>query len=51
MDNKLKQINKNVINLTKKGEKKTYFRVTPGVSELTIQDFSSYIKYKGEHYA
>ena len=40
-----------IITLTKNGKSKTYFRVTPGVSELTIQDFSSYIKYKGEHYA
>ena len=39
------------ITLTKNGKSKTYFRVTPGVSELTIKDFSSYIKYKGEHYA
>ena len=51
MDNKLKQINSNVIKLTKNGKSKTYFRVTPGVSELTIKDFSSYIEYKGEHYA
>ena len=45
-----KRYNKTII-LTKNGESKTYFRITPGVSELTIQDFSSYIKYKGEHYA
>ena len=45
-----KKYNKTII-LTKNGESKTYFRITPGVSELTIQDFSSYIKYKGEHYA
>ena len=41
--------NKTII-LTKNGESKTYFRITPGVSELTLKDFSSYIKYKGEHY-
>ena len=63
MDNTLKQktisfrdtngemIYNQTITLTKNGKSKTYFRVTPGVSELTIQDFSSYIKYKGEHYA
>ena len=63
MDNILKQktisfrdtngemIYNKTITLTKNGKSKTYFRVTPGVSELTIQDFSSYIKYKGEHYA
>ena len=42
--------NKTII-LTKNGESKTYFRITPGVSEFTIQDCSTYIKYKGEHYA
>ena len=63
MDNILKQktisfrdtngemIYNKTITLTKNGKSKTYFRVTPGVSELTIKDFSSYIKYKGEHYA
>jgi len=63
MDNTLKQktisykdtngenIQNKTITLTKNGKSKTYFRITPGVSELTIQDFSSYIKYKGEHYA
>ena len=63
MDNTLKQktisfrdtngemIYNKTITLTKNGKSKTYFRVTPGVSELTIKDFSSYIKYKGEHYA
>jgi len=45
-----KKYNK-TITLTKNGESKTYFRITPGVSELTLKDFSSYIKYKGEHYA
>ena len=45
-----KRYNKAII-LTKNGESKTYFRITPGVSELTLKDFSSYIKYKGEHYA
>ena len=45
-----KKYNK-TIRLTKNGESKTYFRITPGVSELTLKDFSSYIKYKGEHYA
>ena len=42
--------NKTII-LTKNGKSKTYFRITPGISELTTKDFSSYIKYKGEHYA
>ena len=63
MDNILKQktisfrdtngemIYNKTITLTKNGKSKTYFRVTPGVSELTIKDFSSYIKYKGEYYA
>ena len=63
MDNILKQktisfrdtngemIYNKTITLTKNGKSKTYFRVTPGVSALTIKDFSSYIKYKGEHYA
>ena len=45
-----KKYNK-TITLTKNGESKTYFRITPGISELTLKDFSSYIKYKGEHYA
>ena len=51
MDNILKQINSNTIKLTKNGESKTYHKVTPGVSDYTIKDLSSYIKYKGEHYA
>ena len=29
MDNKLKQINNNVIKLTKNGKSKTYFKVIP----------------------
>ena len=45
------KIHNKTITLTKNGESKTYFRITPGVSELTLKDFSSYIKYKGEHYA
>ena len=45
-----KRYNKTII-LTKNGESKTYFRITPGISELTLRDFSSYIKYKGEYYA
>ena len=45
-----KKYNKTII-LTKNGESKTYFRITPGISELTLRDFSSYIKYKGEYYA
>ncbi len=63
MDNTLKQkmisykdtngekIHNKTIILTKNGKSKTYFRITPGVSDLTIQDLTSYIKYKGEYYA
>tara|TARA_R100000234_G_C4869330_1_gene122628 strand:+ start:400 stop:555 length:156 start_codon:yes stop_codon:yes gene_type:complete len=51
MDNILKQINKNTIKLTVKGKSKTYHKVIPGVSDFTIKDLNSYIKYKGEHYA
>ena len=51
MDNKLKQINNNVIKLTKNGKSKTYFKVIPGVDDYTIKDLTSYIKYKGEYYA
>jgi|TARA_R100000995_G_C3358938_1_gene66466 hypothetical protein len=51
MDNKLKQINNNVIKLTKNGESKTYFKVIPGVDEYTVKDLTSFIKYKGEYYA
>tara|TARA_R100001509_G_scaffold5256_1_gene3186 strand:- start:597 stop:752 length:156 start_codon:yes stop_codon:yes gene_type:complete len=51
MDNKLKQINKNVIKLTKNGESKTYFKIIPGVDDYSIKDLTSFIKYKGEYYA
>ena len=51
MDNKLKQINNNVIKLTKNGKSKTYFKVIPGVDDYTINDLTSFIKYKGEYYA
>ena len=51
MDNKLKQINNNVIKLTKNGKSKTYFKVIPGVDDYTIKDLTSFIKYKGEYYA
>ena len=51
MDNKLKQINNNVIKLTKNGKSKTYFKVIPGVDEYTVKDLTSFIKYKGEYYA
>ena len=51
MDNKLKQINSNVIKLTKNGKSKTYFKVIPGVDEYTVKDLTSFIKYKGEYYA
>jgi hypothetical protein len=44
-----KRYNK-TITLTKNGESKTYFRITPGVSDFTIKDVKNYIKYKGEHY-
>jgi len=58
MTNILKQINSNTIMLTKDGESKTYRKVIPGIKDknyafygITIKDLSSYIKYKGEHYA
>ena len=51
MDNKLKQINSNVIKLTKNGKSKTYFKVIPGVDEYTVKDLTSFIKNKGEYYA
>jgi len=51
MDNKLKQINKNVIKLTKNGKSKTYFKVIPGVDDYSIKDLTNFIKYKGEYYA
>jgi len=50
MTNTIKQIS-NTIVLTKNGESKTYYKVIPGVDDYTIKDLSSYIKYKGEHYA
>ena len=50
MTNILKQTS-NTIVLTKNGESKTYYKVIPGVDDYTIKDLSSYIKYKGEHYA
>ena len=51
MTNTIKQINNNTIILTKNGESRTYYKVIPGVDDYTIKDLSSYIKYKGEHYA
>tara|TARA_R110000824_G_scaffold389744_1_gene585978 strand:- start:136 stop:291 length:156 start_codon:yes stop_codon:yes gene_type:complete len=51
MTNTIKQINNNTIILTKDGKSTTYHKVIPGVSDFTIGDLSSYIKYKGEHYA
>ena len=51
MQNKLKQINNNVIKLTKNGKSKTYYKVIPGVDDYTIKDLTSFIKYKGEYYA
>ena len=50
MTNILKQTS-NTIVLTKNGESKTYYKIIPGVDDYTIKDLSSYIKYKGEHYA
>ena len=50
MTNTIKQTS-NTIVLTKNGESKTYYKVIPGVDDYTIRDLSSYIKYKGEHYA
>ena len=37
--------------LTKNGESRTYYRITPGESGYSIKDIKNYIKYKGEHYA
>ena len=58
MINTIKQINSNTIRLTKNGESKTYNKIIPGCTNknyvfygVTIKDLSSYIKYKGEHYA
>ena len=52
MKNTIKQINKDTIQLTKDGTHiKRYYKVIPGVSEFTIKDLTSYIKYKGEYYA
>ena len=58
MTNTIKQINSNTIRLTKNGESKTYHKIIPGCTNknyvfygVTIKDLSSYIKYKGEHYA
>ena len=51
MTNTIKQISSNTIRLTKDGESKTYYKIIPGVDDFTIRDLSSYIKYKGEHYA
>jgi hypothetical protein len=58
MTNTIKQINSNTIKLTKNGESKMYHKVIPGCTNknyvfygVTIKDLSSYIKYKGEHYA
>jgi len=51
MINTIKQINNNTIILTKDGESKTYHKVIPGVDDYTINDLTSFIKYKGEYYA
>ena len=58
MTNTIKQINSNTVILTKNGESKTYHKIIPGRTNknyvfygVTIKDLSSYIKYKGEHYA
>ena len=56
MDNTLKQINNNTIQLTyypgtNKEFKTVYYKVIPGVDDFTIKDLISYIKYKGEYYA
>ena len=58
MTSTIKQINNNKIVLTKNGEPKTYHKVIPGCIDknyvfygVTIKDLSSYVKYKGEHYA
>tara|TARA_R100001463_G_scaffold133535_1_gene195035 strand:- start:1045 stop:1215 length:171 start_codon:yes stop_codon:yes gene_type:complete len=56
MTNTIKQINNNTIQLTyypgtNKEFKTVYYKVIPGVDDFTIRDLSSYIKYKGEHYA
>ena len=51
MTNTIKQISNNTIRLTKDGKSKTYYKIIPGVDDFTIRDLSSYIKYKGEHYA
>tara|TARA_R110002020_G_scaffold186566_1_gene384639 strand:- start:95 stop:265 length:171 start_codon:yes stop_codon:yes gene_type:complete len=56
MTNTIKQINSNTIQLTyylgtNKEFKTVYYKVIPGVDDFTIRDLSSYIKYKGEHYA
>ena len=57
MTNILKQTSNTII-LTKNGGSKTYHKVIPGTTDknyifygVTIKDLSSYIKYKGEHYA
>jgi hypothetical protein len=50
MTNTIKQTS-NTIVLTKNGESKTYYKIIPGADDYTIRDLSSYIKYKGEHYA
>ena len=50
MTNTIKQTS-NTIVLTKNCESKTYYKIIPGVDDYTIRDLSSYIKYKGEHYA
>ena len=56
MTNTIKQISNNTIQLTyypgtNKEFKTVYYKVIPGVDDFTIRDLSSYIKYKGEHYA
>mgnify|MGYP003130211028 CR=1 FL=1 len=59
MINTIKQIDNNTIQITRNGTHiKRYKKVIPGCTDknyifygVTIKDFSSYIKYKGEHYA
>ena len=59
MINTIKQIDNNTIQITRDGTHiKQYKKVIPGYTDknytfynVTIKDLSSYIKYKGEHYA
>ena len=52
MKNTIKKINNDTIQLTRDGTQiKRQYKVIPGVSDFTIKDLTSYIKYKGEYYA